>query len=136
MQVLNGLKYVAFSAPLAQHSFAIPAPKPQETFYSAPEASRTFDFTAGDVGYFPVPFPHYIENTGDEPVVFLEVLQAPLFTDISVTQCLELTPKQVVKDTLHLSQEVVESLPKSKPCMKPGTGKRDDLQTDCGGKVE
>lgn len=41
------------------------------TVYQAPEASRTFDFQAGDVGYVPVPNAHYIENTGDEDLVYL-----------------------------------------------------------------
>ena len=53
------------------------------TIFQAPESSRTFDFQAGDVGYIPVPEAHYIENTGDEDVVFLEVLQAPKFTGMS-----------------------------------------------------
>ena len=48
--------------------------------FSAPTASRTFDFTEGDVGYIPFPDSHYIENTGDIDVVYLEVLQAPKFT--------------------------------------------------------
>ena len=47
--------------------------------FSAPSSSRTFDFNAGDVGYIPVAETHYMENTGDEDVVFLEVLQAPRF---------------------------------------------------------
>lgn len=41
------------------------------TVYQAPEASRTFDFQAGDVGYVPVPNAHYIENTGDDDLVYL-----------------------------------------------------------------
>ncbi|KAI4185057.1 MAG: hypothetical protein L6R41_004354 [Letrouitia leprolyta] len=50
------------------------------TVFSAPVSSRTFDFAAGDVGYVPFPDTHYIENTGDVDVVYLEVLQAPKFT--------------------------------------------------------
>ena len=50
------------------------------TVFAAPESSRTFDFQAGDVAYVPVPQSHYIENTGDEDVMYLEVLQAPKFT--------------------------------------------------------
>lgn len=41
------------------------------TVYVAPEASRTFDFQAGDVGYVPVPDAHYLENTGDEDLVYI-----------------------------------------------------------------
>ncbi|TDZ40534.1 Oxalate decarboxylase OxdD [Colletotrichum trifolii] len=90
------------------------------TVFQAPESSRTFDFTAGDVGYVKVGDSHYIENTGTEDVVFLEVLQAPRFTDIGVAQWLALTPKQVVKDTLNLSDALIDSLPKEKEYIKPG----------------
>jgi oxalate decarboxylase family bicupin protein len=41
------------------------------TIYVAPEASRTFDFQAGDVGYIPVTSAHYLENTGDEDLVYV-----------------------------------------------------------------
>ena len=41
------------------------------TVFVAPEASRTFDFQAGDVGYVPVPDAHYIENTGTEDLIYL-----------------------------------------------------------------
>ncbi|TEA17246.1 Oxalate decarboxylase OxdD [Colletotrichum sidae] len=90
------------------------------TVFQAPESSRTFDFTAGDVGHVKVGDSHYIENTGTEDVVFLEVLQAPRFTDISVAQWLALTPKRVVKDTLNLSDALIDSLPKEKEYIKPG----------------
>ena len=50
------------------------------TAFSALDAARTFDYAAGDVGYIPFPDAHYIENTGDVDVVYLEVLQAPKFT--------------------------------------------------------
>ncbi|CAJ2507592.1 Uu.00g087780.m01.CDS01 [Anthostomella pinea] len=90
------------------------------TVFSAPEASRTFDFTAGDVGYIQQAAGHYVENTGTDDVVFLEVLQAPKFADISAAQWLALTPRQVVKDTLNLSDKVLDAIPKDKTLIKPG----------------
>lgn len=53
-------------------------------------------------------------------MVFLEVLQQPLFSDISVAQWLALTPKQVVKDTLGMSDEVIDAIPKEKTLIKTG----------------
>ena len=90
------------------------------TVFQGPAASRTFDFTAGDVGYIPQANSHYVENTGTEDVIFLEVLQAPKFTDISVAQWLALTPRQVVKDHLHLPDAVLDALPKEKTFIKTG----------------
>ncbi|KAB5545483.1 RmlC-like cupin domain-containing protein [Coniochaeta sp. 2T2.1] len=84
------------------------------TVFTAPEASRTFDFTPNGVGYIPQAASHYIENTGTEDLVYLEVLQSHRFTDISVAQWLALSPRQMVKDTLHLPDEVIDRLPRSK----------------------
>lgn len=49
-----------------------------------------------------------------------EVLQAPIYNDISVAQWLGLTPKQLVKDHLGLSEETLDRLPQVKPYILPG----------------
>ncbi|KAI4718855.1 oxalate decarboxylase, secreted [Aureobasidium sp. EXF-10727] len=90
------------------------------TLFQAPQASRTFDFQAGDVGYVPVVTAHYLENTGTEDLVYLEVLQAPIYNDVSVAQWLGLTPKQVVKEHLGFSDDTLNRLPKIKPFILPG----------------
>ena len=90
------------------------------TVFVAPEASRTFDFQAGDVGYVPVPDAHYLENTGTEDLVYIEVLQAGVYNDISVAQWLGLTPTAVVKDHLGFSDDTLNRLPKIKPFIMPG----------------
>ncbi|OTB06039.1 hypothetical protein M426DRAFT_319404 [Hypoxylon sp. CI-4A] len=90
------------------------------TIYDAPAASATYDFTAGDVAYIQKSRGHYVENTGTGDVVFLEVLQAKKFSDISAAQWLALTPRQVVKDTLNLPDELLDNIPKDKTLIKPG----------------
>ncbi|KAH7350878.1 RmlC-like cupin domain-containing protein [Rhexocercosporidium sp. MPI-PUGE-AT-0058] len=90
------------------------------TVYLAPDSSNTFDYTAGDVGYIPASNSHYIENTGTDDVIFLEVLKQQVFSDISVAQWLALTPKQVVKDHLHLPDSVLDNLPTQKTYLKQG----------------
>lgn len=99
------------------------------TVFAAPSSARTFDFTAGSVGYIPQAASHYVENTGDEDVIFLEVLQAPKFTDISAAQWLALTPKQVVQDHLHLADSVWDNLPKEKEYIKVGNTNMTALAT-------
>jgi len=91
------------------------------SIYMAPGSSRTFDFAAGDVGYVPISSSHYVENTGDTDVVFLEVLKQDHFTDISAGQWLGLTPPQVLKDTIHLSDESIAHLSKEKPIIVQGS---------------
>lgn len=50
------------------------------TVFTPPSDATTFDFTGGDVGYFPKSNSHYIENIGNEELIFLEVLQADHFS--------------------------------------------------------
>jgi len=50
------------------------------TLFAAPDTATTFDFRAGDVAYFPKSHSHYIENTGDIDLIFVEVLQADHFS--------------------------------------------------------
>ncbi|KAL7276935.1 hypothetical protein RUND412_000079 [Rhizina undulata] len=90
------------------------------TVYAAEGNARTFDYGPGDVGYIPKSMSHYIENTGTEDVTVLEVLQADKFTDISLGQWLALTPPQIVKDTLHLSDDSIAQLSKVKPFVVDG----------------
>ncbi|KAL4959785.1 putative oxalate decarboxylase [Aspergillus stella-maris] len=80
------------------------------TLIEAPNVATTFDFHPGDVGYFPQSHSHYVENTGDEDLVFLEVLQADHFSDIALGQWLGSTDKQIVGDTLSLSQATLNKL--------------------------
>ncbi|KAF5855581.1 hypothetical protein ETB97_008970 [Aspergillus alliaceus] len=88
--------------------------------YQAPTAGATFDFSAGDISYVPATASHYIENTGGEDVVFLEMLQAPRFTDISIGQWLKLTPRQIIKDTLHLPDSLLDNLSANKQYVVQG----------------
>ncbi|KAL4904302.1 hypothetical protein BDW74DRAFT_29150 [Aspergillus multicolor] len=80
------------------------------TLIEAPSTATTFDFHPGDVGYFPMSHSHYIENTGDEDLVLLEVLQADHFSDISLGQWLGSTDKQIVGDTLKLPESALNHL--------------------------
>jgi oxalate decarboxylase family bicupin protein len=90
------------------------------TLFTAPDAATTFDYAGGDVGYFPKSNSHYIENTGDEDLVFLEVLQAPEFTDMALGQWIASTPRQIVADTLNLSDDMLNSMKTEKQFVVAG----------------
>ncbi|KAJ5937500.1 hypothetical protein N7454_003842 [Penicillium verhagenii] len=91
------------------------------TLFSAPDSATTFDYRAGDVGYFPQSNSHYIENTGDEVLMFLEVLQAPQFTDMALGQWIASTPRQIVTDTLNLSNSTLSKLKTAKQYVMAGS---------------
>ncbi|TEY81691.1 hypothetical protein BOTCAL_0032g00340 [Botryotinia calthae] len=90
------------------------------SIYAAQGLARTFDYLAGDCGYIPKGMTHYVENTGKDDVVFIEVLQADHFSDISVGQWVGLTTKQIVADTLNLSNETVSAFKKEKQYIVTG----------------
>ena len=85
------------------------------TVFASNGKARTFDYQAGDVGYIPFAMGHYIENTGDEPLRFLEMFRSDRFADISLTQWMALTPPELVQAHLNLDPTVVGALSKSKP---------------------
>jgi oxalate decarboxylase len=77
--------------------------------------ARTFDYQAGDVGYVPFAMGHYIENTGDEPLCFLEMFRSDRFADVSLNQWMALTPPELVQAHLNLDQQTMATLAKDKP---------------------
>lgn len=76
--------------------------------------ARTFDYQAGDVGYVPFAMGHYIENTGDTTLRFLELFNSCYYADLSLNQWLALTPPDLVEAHLHLNQTVMGALDKHK----------------------
>lgn len=85
------------------------------TVFASSEKARTFDYQAGDVGYVPFAMGHYVENTSDEPLVFLELFRSDHFADMSLNQWMALTPPGLVKAHLNLADDQVGALCKQKP---------------------
>ncbi len=77
------------------------------TVFAAPGNAATFDYQAGDVGYVPRTMPHYVENTGDTTMRFLEVFRSDHFEDMSLRNWLALTPYDLVRAHLHIDESVL-----------------------------
>jgi len=86
------------------------AGKARMTVFGAQTNSRTFDFQAGDVGTVPKPMAHFVENTGNETLRFLELFRAPRFVDVSLAQWMALTPHELVQAHLNLNRELLDAL--------------------------
>ncbi|PYI56632.1 oxalate decarboxylase family bicupin [Paenibacillus flagellatus] len=84
------------------------------TVFAAQGTARTFDYRAGDVGYVPFAYGHYIQNTGSASVWFLEMFKSDRFADVSLNQWMALTPKDLVQNTLHVGPELMDALRKQK----------------------
>ncbi|KAI0347967.1 Bicupin oxalate decarboxylase oxidase [Trametopsis cervina] len=80
------------------------------TLFASSGQARTFNYQAGDVGYVPGTFGHYVENTGNTTLRFLEVFKSDKFEDISLNQWLALTPPELVKAHLQLDDDTLKKL--------------------------
>lgn len=85
------------------------------TVFASSGKARTVDYQAGDVGYVPFAMGHYVLNTGDEPLVFLEMFRSDRFVDISLNQWMALTPPEMVKAHLNIDDDTIAALSKTKP---------------------
>ena len=88
--------------------------KARMTVFAAEAAARTFDFQAGDVGYVPMSMSHFIENTGDEPLRFLELFNSPRYMDVSLAQWMALTPHELVAAHLNINRDLLDAMRKAK----------------------
>jgi len=90
------------------------AGKGRMTVFFPVDNARTVDFNANDIGYVPSNAPHYIENTGDEDVVFLEIFASDRFLDISLNQWLRRVPSEMLKAHLGIDRNLAKTIPSEK----------------------
>ncbi len=90
------------------------------TVFASGGKARTFDYQAGDVGYVPFAMGHYVQNTGDETLTFLEMFRSDHFADVSLAQWMGVLPPELVKAHLDLPDEVIAGLPRTKPVVAAG----------------
>jgi oxalate decarboxylase len=88
--------------------------KARMTVFAAEARARTFDYQAGDVGYVPMSMSHFIENTGSEPLRFLELFRSSRFMDVSLAQWMALTPHELVEAHLKINRDILNRLRKDK----------------------
>jgi oxalate decarboxylase len=93
--------------------------KGRMTVFAAGGRARTMDMQAGDVGYILQSNPHYIENTGDSELVFLEMFKNPHYQDISLAEWLAHTPALLVDQHLKVGQEMLRAIPKEEVVNMP-----------------
>ncbi|WP_263382446.1 cupin domain-containing protein [Granulicella arctica] len=89
------------------------------TVFSAGGHARTMDFHEGDVGYIERSLPHYIENTGDTDMVFLEVFPTPHYEDISLGEWLAHTPSRLVDQHIGTGEDFLHKIGKKEAVVVP-----------------
>ena len=90
------------------------AGKARMTVFVSPANARTMDFNSNDVGFVPSMAGHYIENTGDTDLVFLEILRTNQYADFSLNNWLRHLPPQMVAEHLNISPAAIKQIPAKK----------------------
>jgi oxalate decarboxylase len=84
------------------------------TVFGSAGKARTMNFNANDVGFVPSVAGHYIENTGDTDLVFLELFKSAQFQDFSLNNWLRHIPPAMAKAHLHVSDATLKAIPAEK----------------------
>ena len=95
------------------------AGKGRMTVFENGSRARTMDFAQGDVGFVKHTKGHYIENTGDTELVYLEIFLADRFQDLSLNEWVTHTPPELVMQHLEISPEILATIPKEKLIILP-----------------
>jgi oxalate decarboxylase len=93
--------------------------KARMTVFATGGRARTMDFDTGDVGYVQKTLPHYVENTGNTDLRFLEMFKSSYYQDLALSEWLSHTPPELVAAHLNLDKATLEALPRGKPVILP-----------------
>jgi oxalate decarboxylase len=76
------------------------------------------------VGYVQQTLPHYIENTGDTDLRFLEMFKSSFYQDLALSEWLSHTPPELVMAHLNIDKATLDALPKEKLVIVPASNAR------------
>jgi len=93
--------------------------KGRMTVFATGARARTADFQPGDVGYVQQTLPHYIENTGDTDLKFLEMFKSDFYQDLALSEWLSHTPPELVMAHLNIDRATLDAMPKEKLVIVP-----------------
>jgi oxalate decarboxylase len=89
------------------------AGKARMTVVATGNKARTMDFQEGDVGYVQKTLLHYIENTGDKDLIFLEMFKSSFYQEFSFSEWLAHTPSELVMAHLKIDKAIYDAFPKN-----------------------
>jgi oxalate decarboxylase len=89
------------------------------TVFATGGRARTMDFQAGDVGYVLKTLPHYIENTGNTDLKFLEMFKSSFYQDLALSEWLAHTPPDLVMAHLGIDKATLDAIPKGEVVVMP-----------------
>ena len=93
--------------------------KGRMTVVATGNKARTLDFQAGDVGYVQKTLLHYVENTGNTDLVFIEMFKSPNYKEFSFSEWLAHTPAELVMAHLKIDKATYDAIPKLGGALMP-----------------
>ncbi len=87
-------------------------------FNTGPKAV-TQNFHTGDIGYVKKDYGHYIRNTGNTDLVYLEVFRSSYFANVPLSDWLIHTPPELVAQHFNIDPAVIAQFPHNKPLVVP-----------------
>ena len=81
------------------------------TVFASLGKAATVELAAGDVGYAPMGYGHYIESTGTEPLRMILAFNSGIYEEIGLSSWLAGNPRQVVASNLGLDDDAAAALP-------------------------
>jgi oxalate decarboxylase len=93
--------------------------KGRMTVFIGDSRARTMDFQEGDVGYVLQSTPHYVENTGETDLVFLEMFKSARYEDISLGEWMAHTPRLLMNQHLRVGRAMLDAIPKDETVIVP-----------------
>jgi oxalate decarboxylase len=93
--------------------------KGRMTVFGTGGHARTEDFQAGDVGYIGKTLPHYIENTGDTDLRFLEMFKSGFYQDLALSEWITHAPPELIIDHLRIDKATLDAIPKVNRAVVP-----------------
>ena len=89
------------------------------TVFNTGPAAITANFHPGDIGYVKKALGHYVENTGNTDLEYMEVFRSDRFEEVSLSDWLAHSPIDMVAETLNLDPSVIAQFPKNRPDIVP-----------------
>jgi len=91
----------------------------QATVFNTGPQAVTQNFNPGDIGYVKRAFGHYIRNTGNTDLVYLEVFNSAFYSDVSLSDWLTHTPRAMVAQTMNVDPAIIDRFPDGRPAVLP-----------------
>ena len=89
------------------------------TVFATGGRARTMDFQAGDVGYVQKTLPHYVQNTGDTDLRFLEMFKSSVYQNLALAEWLTHTPPDLVIAHLGIDKATLDAMPRDEVVVMP-----------------